>query len=76
MTSKNLDYTLQFLMLLYSYTECILFSLMPKPIFPYEISFYQIQSNIAIWQYIAIHSNAIRNMALTGIVSTLVLREL
>ena len=31
LTSKNLDYTLQFLMLLYSFTGCILFSLMPKP---------------------------------------------
>ena len=34
--------------------------------------FTKIQSNIAIWQYIAIHSNAIRNMALTHIVSPLV----
>ena len=39
-TSKNLDYTLQFLMLL-SYTGCIFFSLLSKPIFPYEMSFYQ-----------------------------------
>ena len=34
--------------------------------------FTKIRSNIAIWQYIAIHSNAIRNMALTHIVSPLV----
>ena len=40
-TSKNLDYTLQFLVLLYGYTACILFTLLPKPIFPYEMSFYQ-----------------------------------
>ena len=70
-TSRNLDYTLQFLMLLYSYTGYIFFSLLPKPIFPYEMSFTKIQSNIAIWQYIAIHSNTIRNMALTRIVSSL-----
>ena len=40
-TSKNLDYTLQFLMLLYGYIGCIFFTLLPKPIFPYEMSFYQ-----------------------------------
>ena len=34
--------------------------------------FTKIQSNIAIWQYIAIHSNTVRNMALTRIVSPLV----
>ena len=34
--------------------------------------FTKIQSNIAIWQYIAIHSNTIRNTALTRIVSPLV----
>ena len=33
--------------------------------------FTKIQSNIAIWQYIAIHSNTIRNPALTHIVSPL-----
>ena len=33
--------------------------------------FTKIQSNIAIWQYIAIHPNAIRNMVLTHIVSPL-----
>ena len=33
--------------------------------------FTKIQSNIAIWQYIAIYSNTIRNMALTRIVSPL-----
>ena len=33
--------------------------------------FTKIQSNIAIWQYIAIHSNAIRNTALIHIVSPL-----
>ena len=40
-TSRNLDYTLQFFMLLYSYIRCIFFSLLPKPVFPYEMSFYQ-----------------------------------
>ena len=34
--------------------------------------FTKIQSNIAIWQYIAICSNTIRNMALTHIVSPLI----
>ena len=34
--------------------------------------FTKIQSNIAIWQYIAIHSNAICNMASTHIVSPLI----
>ena len=58
-------------MFLYSYTGCIFFTLLLKPIFPYEMSFYQNPINIAIWQYIAIHSNAIRNTALTRIVSPL-----
>ena len=40
-TSKNLDYTLQFLMLLYGFTGCIFFTLLPKPMFPCEMSFYQ-----------------------------------
>ena len=72
-TSKNLDYTLQFLMLLYGHTGCIFFTLLSKPIFPYEMSFSKILSNIAIWQYIAIHSNTICNTALTCIVSPLVI---
>ena len=33
-----LDYTLQFLVLLYGYTGCIFFTLLPKPTF---LSFYQ-----------------------------------
>ena len=33
--------------------------------------FTEIQSDIAIWQYIAMHLNTIRNMALTRIVSLL-----
>ena len=36
-----------------------------------DCPFTKIQSNIAIWQYIAIRSNTIRNMALTRIVSPL-----
>ena len=40
-TSKNLDYTLQFLMFLYSYTGYIFFPLLLKPIFPYEMTSYQ-----------------------------------
>ena len=71
-TSKNLDYTLQFLMLSYSYTGCIFLTLLPKPTFPYKMSFSNIQSIIAIWQYIVIHSDIIRNTALTHIVSPLV----
>ena len=39
-TSKN-DYTLQFLILLCGYTGCIFFALLPKPKYPYEMSFYQ-----------------------------------
>ena len=69
-TSKN-DYTLQFLMLLYGYTGCISFTLLPKPILSYEMSFTKIQSNILIWQYIAMHSNIICNTELTRIVSPL-----
>ena len=40
-TSRNLDYTLEFFYALYSYTGCTFFSLLPKPIFPYEMSLYQ-----------------------------------
>ena len=40
-TSRNLDYTLEFFTLLYSNTGCIFFSLLPKPIFSYKMSFYQ-----------------------------------
>ena len=40
-TSRNLDHTLEILTFLHSYTECIFFSLLRKPIFPYEMSFYQ-----------------------------------
>ena len=40
-----------------------------NPYFHIECLFTKIQSNIAIWQYIAIHSNTIRNTALTHIVS-------
>ena len=49
----------------------IFFSLLPKPMFLYKRSFSKIQSNIAIWQYIAIHSNTICNIAFTCIVSPL-----
>ena len=42
-----------------------------EPIFPYKMSFTKIRSNIAIWKYIAIYSNTIRNTALTRIVSPL-----
>ena len=37
--------------------------------------FIKMQSNIAIWQYIAIHSNTIFNTALTRIVSPLIYRR-
>ena len=39
-TSRNFDYTFGLFTLLYSYTGCIFFSLLPKPI-SYEMSFYQ-----------------------------------
>ena len=69
-TSKNLDYTLQFLMLLYSYTGCIFFSLLPKPIFPYEMSFYH---NPIKYCNMAIYCNTLKcNTALIRIVSPLI----
>ena len=40
-TSRNLDYTLEFFTLFYSYTGCVFFCLLLKPVFPYEMSFYQ-----------------------------------
>ena len=49
----------------YSFLYC------QNPYFHMKCLFTKIQSNIAIWQYIAIHSNAIRNMASTHIVSPL-----
>ena len=70
-TFKNLDYTLQFLMLLYGHTGCIFFTLLSKPIFPYEMFFYQNLIKYCNKQYIAIHSNTIRNTVLTCIVSPL-----
>ena len=39
-TSRNLDYALKFFMLLLSFLGCIFFPLLPKPIFPYKMSFY------------------------------------
>ena len=67
-TSKKLDYTLQFLIVIqgvYSFLYC------QNPYSHMKCLFTKIQSNIAIWQYIAIHSNAIRNTALIRIVSPL-----
>ena len=56
-------------MLLYGYTGCIFFTLLPKPIFPYEMSFYQ---HPIKYCNMAIYCNTlIRNMALTRIVSPL-----
>ena len=55
-----------------SYTGRIFFSLYCQN--PHSLMIYRftkIQSNIAIWQYNAIHSNTIHNMALTHIVSLL-----
>ena len=60
-TSNNLDYTLQLLYFyiviqgIYSFLYCL------NPYFHAKCHFTKIQSNIAIWQYIAIHSNTIRN---------------
>ena len=51
--------------LVYSFLYC------QKPYSHMKYLFTKIQSNIAIWQYIAICSNTIRNMALTRIVSPL-----
>ena len=63
-------------MLLYGYTGSIFFTLLPKPIFPYEMSFYQIQSKLQYGNIrIAIHSNTIHNTALTCIVLPLMATE-
>ena len=67
--SKNLDHTLQFLMLLHGYTGCMFFILLPKPIF---LSFYQNSikyCNMAIYCNTLIHNT---DTALTCIVSPLV----
>ena len=70
-TSGNLDYTLQFLMFytviqgVYSLLDC------QNPYSHIKCLFTKIQSNIAIWQYIAIHSNTIRNTPLIRIISSL-----
>ena len=50
---------------IYSFLYC------QNPYFHAKCHFTKIQSNIAIWQYIAIYSNTICNMALTRIVSPL-----
>ena len=63
------DYTLEFITLLYSYTGYSYTLIYCQT--HMKCLFTKIQSNIAIWQYIAIHSNTIRNMALTYIVSPL-----
>ena len=54
------------------YTGIYSFLYCQNPYFHMKCLFTKIQSNIAIWQYIAIHSNAICNMASTHIVSPLV----
>ena len=56
--SRNLDYKLEFFMLLYNYTGCIFFSLLLKPIFPYEMSFYQ---NPIKYCNMAIHCNTLKH---------------
>ena len=44
------------------YTGCIFFSSLVKPMFPYEMSFYQNPVTYCnIWQCIAIHSKTLRN---------------
>ena len=62
-TSRNFDYTLSFLCF-YTVIQGVYSFL--KPIFPYEMPFLKkFQSNVAIWQFIVIHSNTIHNMAST-----------
>ena len=68
---RNLDYTIEFCMLLYSYTGCIYFLYCQNPYSHMKCLFTKIQSNIAIRQYIPIHSNTISNIALIRIVSAL-----
>ena len=53
-------------------TVFIWFTQVKNPFSHMDCLFTKIQSNIAIWQYIAICSNTICNMALTRIVSPLV----
>ena len=60
-------------MLLYGYIQGV-YSLLPNPYSHMKCLFIKIQSNIAIWQYIAIHSNTIRNTTLIHIVSPLIHR--
>ena len=49
---------------LYSYTGCIFFSLLPKPIFPYEMSFYQ---NPIKYCNMAIYCNTLKHNTQYGI---------
>ena len=57
---------LSFLQGVYSFLYC------RNPYSHMKCLFTKVQSNIAIWQYIAIHSNTVRNIALTCIVLPLV----
>ena len=61
---RNLDHTLEVLMLLHTYAGCIFFSLLPKPIFPYEMSFYQ---NLIKYCNMAIYCNTLNHNTQYGI---------
>ena len=71
-TSRNLDCTLEFLCFYTVIQGAYCFLYCQNPYSHRKCLFTKIQSNIVIWQYIAIHSNTIRNMALTHIVSPLI----
>ena len=71
-TSRNLDHTLE-VFTFYTVIQVVYSSLYcQNPYSHIKCLFTRIQSNITIWQYIAICSNTICNMALNRIVSPLV----
>ena len=57
-------YVLKFLMLLYIYTRCMFFSLLPKSMFSYEMSFYQ---NPIKYCNMAIYCNTLKHNTQYGI---------
>ena len=61
--SINLDYILEYFTLIYSYAGCVLF-LLPKPIFSYEMSFYQ---NPIKHCYMAMYCNTLKHNTQYGI---------
>ena len=69
-TFSNLDYILT--IYLYGCTGCVFFSLLIKPIFSHEMSFYHNPVTYCSMAIFAIHSNTIRDTVFTCIVSPLI----